>query len=147
MPIYKSGNMWSVLREVHHFLITTNSTVKANGELVMGAGIAKQARDNYPGLAAMFGGTLQLWYPDGKAGCVLYADNTFGMFQVKYDWKQPADLDLIQYSTDQLKEHALKAPHQRFALNFPGIACGGLPYEQVKPIVDALPDNVQIWTY
>ena len=40
MPIFKTGNMWTAFDETALFLLTTNSTVKRNGALVMGRGIA-----------------------------------------------------------------------------------------------------------
>lgn len=48
--------MWSAYDDADLFLITTNSTLKKNGALLMGRGIARQARDLFPGLDLALGG-------------------------------------------------------------------------------------------
>jgi hypothetical protein len=55
MPIFKTGDMWTAFDEATLFLLTTNATIKRNGALVMGRGIARQARDRFPGLDAALG--------------------------------------------------------------------------------------------
>ena len=147
MPTYKKGNMWDCLNEVDHFIITTNAIVKRNGALVMGAGIAKQARDAYPDLDVMFGSAVNLFSKDGYYGCLLWANNKWGIFQVKHHFKDEASLELITKSTQGLRNHAEQSPDQTYALNFPGIGNGKLNYDAVKPIVSTLPDNVQVWTF
>ena len=44
MPNFKTGNMWDSWDDADLFLITTNAVIKVNGELVMGRGIALEAR-------------------------------------------------------------------------------------------------------
>jgi hypothetical protein len=68
-----------------------------------------------------------------------------GAFQVKYHWKDPASLKLIQISTDQLNVVATAMPFSRFAMNFPGIGNGGLNRSEVLPIIENLPDNVYVY--
>lgn len=146
MAIYRHGNMWTVFDEVDHFLITTNSFLKQNGALVMGAGIAKQVRDTFPGIDRDIGAAIrQICGHLGRYGVLL--GNHLGVFQVKYYFVDPADLDLIRHSTNMLGRMADQAPTSSFALNFPGIGNGKLAFDDVYPIVDALPDNVQIWTF
>lgn len=48
MPRFCQGDMWSVYDDADLFLITTNSTLKKNGALAMGRGIAQQARAASP---------------------------------------------------------------------------------------------------
>jgi hypothetical protein len=55
MPQQQQGDMWSVYQEADLFLITTNATLKRNGALVIGRGIARQARDRFPGLDIALG--------------------------------------------------------------------------------------------
>ncbi len=50
MPQFCRGDMWTAYDDADLFLITTNSTLKKNGVLVMGRGIARQACDRCPGL-------------------------------------------------------------------------------------------------
>ena len=147
MPQYMKGDMWTVLGKVQWFCITTNAIVKNNGALVMGAGIARQMRDRYPGIDLACGEAVRdSTNSEGVYGFIRPRLG-LGLFQVKRHFKGSADLELIQRSTKQLHDYAAKCPGLTFALNFPGIGNGKLDYAQVKPIVDQLPDNVQIWTF
>ena len=58
MSVFMTGDMWRVFDEVDYFVITTNAIIKRNGAVVMGAGIAKQMRDKYPGIG---NGGLASW--------------------------------------------------------------------------------------
>lgn len=49
------GDMWSAYDGADLFLVTTNGVVTRDGKLVMGAGIARQARDRFPGLDEALG--------------------------------------------------------------------------------------------
>lgn len=146
MPEYRHGDMWSVLDEVDCFIITTNSTIKKDGAVVMGRGIAKQLRDREPGIDVKIGqainmeknSTNQYGFIDG---------GRYGVFQVKYFWGDPADIELIKLSTVELAIEATANPGKKYALNFPGIGNGGLPLATIKPVVDILPNNVQVWTF
>jgi len=142
MAVFMKGDMWSVFGLVDHFVITTNSTIKKNGAVVMGAGIAKQVRDKWPGIDVEIGNAI-----NGVDTYGLILGSDIGVFQVKHFWGDDADVRLIKYSTMELAMHAVANPDRTYALNFPGIGNGGLPYEVVKPIVDVLPDNVQVWTF
>ena len=51
----RQGDMWSVFSEADLFLITANATLTLQGKLVMGTGIAKEARDRFPGLDQALG--------------------------------------------------------------------------------------------
>lgn len=151
MAIFRQGDMWSVLDEVDHFIVTTNNIVKSNGALVMGAGLAKQLRDRGSinidkkyGAAVLTHGRCT---PDQVYGVILNIHDTFGAFQVKQHYKDAANTNLILFSAGMLKAFALSAPNKIFAMNFPGIGNGKLFYDEVKPIVDLLPNNVQVWTY
>ena len=152
MPIYKQGDYWSDTTD--YKLITTNSVLKKNGALVMGRGLAKQARDSIPGIDKQFGQWIQEFRNETghwTYGLLLpkpgFENADFGIFQVKYNFSEAAILELIVYSTGMLAERARNEPNKTFALNFPGIGNGGLEYDTVKPIVDLLPDNVNVWTF
>ena len=41
------GNIFDYIGKVDAICITTNGTIKSNGELVMGAGVAKEFYDKY----------------------------------------------------------------------------------------------------
>lgn len=132
-------------------VITTNSIVKGNGALVMGAGAARQVRDKVPGIDKECGsaiiarkerdtfarnqdmyGFLEVrpWTRPGKGG--------FGIFQVKRHFKSEAQIDLINYSCQTLSQwmrgNEFKCPVR---MNFPGIGNGKLKREKVEPILRA----------
>jgi len=146
MPIYKSGDMWSVLSEVDYYLVTTNSTINKNGSLVMGAGIAKQAKCLFPGIDKDAGIAVSEFPYPRKYG-LLMSDTKIGLFQVKYHWSEKANLNLIRFSTGMLMQHIKDNPGKTYALNYPGIGFGGLSVYEVKPVIGVLPNNIQIWSY
>lgn len=148
MPTYMQGDMRTVINQVDHFIVTTNSFIKTNGAVVMGRGLAKQVRDSFPGVDKALGQEIVRvtgLKQGGKYGLLL--GNPLSAFQVKYHFKDTADIELIEFSTDMLHREALVNPNKKYALNFPGIGNGKLSYDEVKPIIDELPDNVQVWTF
>ncbi len=66
MPTFQKGDMWSAYPEADLFLITTNSTLQPGNILVMGRGIAKQARERFPGLNKALG--QQIAQTCGRSG-------------------------------------------------------------------------------
>lgn len=152
--ILEKGDMWSVYGKTDLFCITTNSIIKNNGELVMGRGIALEAKNRFPliPLAAArvinknkkYG--LRILFPEYYGAD---KDQIIGLFQVKYNWKDKADLDLINYSTNELidftNDQLYYQSDLRIDLNFPGIGNGRLNRNKVLPIIEKLPDSVHVW--
>jgi len=141
------GNMWDVYDESDLFLITTNSFIKRNGALVMGAGIARQARDRFPGLDLALGRKIKHL---GKYGLIVsekWPDKKLGAFQVKYHFKDRAELNLISHSTEMLMEfiETRRLYSSKIHLNFPGIGNGKLDKDAVLRVVEVLPDCVTLW--
>jgi hypothetical protein len=141
----KLGNMWSCYSDVDNFLVTTNSIVKYDGALVMGAGIAKQCRDKFPGIDKLIGSAIK------KKGRVygLLLGRKVGLFQVKLHFKDLASIELISMSTDMLNVYARENPTKQIALNFPGIGNGNMSdhYDEILGILSVLPDNVSVWKF
>lgn len=150
--ILKTGNMWQD-SEADAILFTANSTVRKDGALVMGRGAALEAQKLFPGINKFFGEAIKVF---GKRRYgVIYRAPPFGggkyigAFQVKCNYREDADLSLIEYSTDYLLRDIradLPEPGMLFAVNFPGIGWGRLKREDVLPIISKLPDNVEIWS-
>ena len=69
----------------------------------------------------------------------------FGMFQTKYHYGDNSSIELIEFSTELLKEYSNRNPQEKIYLNYPGINHGRLKEEDVYPIIKELPDNVYIW--
>lgn len=144
--IIKYGDMWSRFEEVDHFYITTNATIRKDGALVMGRGIARQAKQRLKGIDFLLGREIQNvgeLYGLIRAG----SPTPVGGFQVKYHWSDKADPALIAYSAIKLREEALRFADQSFCLNYPGIGNGRLRVAEVAPILEVLPDNVEVWAY
>jgi hypothetical protein len=150
MAEFRNGDMWSAYPEADLFLITTNSTI-TNGALVMGQGIARQARDHFPGLDKALGRhILNTCGSLGQYGLLVssrWPTAKLGAFQVKTHYDKPASLALIQHSTAALCAWCAAHPTALVCLNFPGIGNGRLLREQVLPIIEQLPANVTIWEY
>ena len=148
MPKFEFGNVWNEHQNTDAFLITTNSYIRNDGELVMGRGIAKESKDLFEGLPLALGNKIEKRCGHlGTYGIFPSGQNKIVAFQVKTHFKNDAELGLIENSAGQLSKVAKKYSDKRFDLNFPGIGWGGLNEEKVKPILKPLPDNVHIWRF
>lgn len=134
------GDMWVYEgRENFILLITTNGTIKKDGTGVMGRGNALEAAIRYPDLPRLLGFSLSC-----RGNVVSLLQSGLYSFPVKHHWREAADLDLIKASTKRLEKIARENPHKRYVLPRPGCGNGNLKWEQVKPIVAKLPDNVLV---
>ena len=151
-PIYKIGNMWDKLSECDLFCITTNGTLRGDGKLVMGRGIAFQSIKHFPSIQSVAGHHIRQFNETHKTAPIPYGllilkefEPSIGLFQVKYNWWEPAQCKLIEWSTSKLRQLALDHPTKKIMLNFPGIGNGKLTQAEVRPIIDGLPSNVEVW--
>lgn len=146
--ILEKGNMWSVFFDTDIFMITTNPIRRKDGAVVMGRGIALEAKTKFPTLPYDFGEQLEK-YPHLKSiGPIGNYDGVpIYYFMVKSHWREPASLEIIQKSVAALNYWGDIADlyEQRIDLNFPGIGNGKLKKEDVLPLLQTLPDNVHIW--
>ena len=151
MPHFQRGDLWTAFAPTNLFLITTNSTIRKDGALIMGRGIAQQARDRFPGLDVVLGKQiLSLCGQKGQYGLLVsprWPESKLGAFQVKGHYSQPASLKLIHHSTTRLCEWCTAHPDAQVVLNFPGIGNGSLCREVVLPIIAQLPKQVTVWEY
>lgn len=136
------GNLWEPRFAAPPFWrgITTNGAVKANGDCVMGRGVAKQAMLLFPNLARELGDRIHR-AGNRPATFVLYR---IFSFPVKHHWSEPADPKLIEESAEELALLADLWKDQTFILPRPGCGNGGLHWEMVQPLLLDLPDNVWI---
>lgn len=153
MPIYEFGNMWAAYDQSSLFLVTANAYIRKDGALVMGRGIAKEAKERFPGIDHAYGALItKAKNPTGGYGVLLpsdiQADHKVGLFQVKHHFRSRASRRLISLSRAVLWAMAIKElAGMRIDLNFPGIGNGQLAVDQVKPMIDVLPRNVHIWRF
>ena len=144
MPKFIEKDIWLDFDELDYVCVTTNSTIKTNGNLCMGKGIAKQAANHCPHLPTIFGQLIKLKNKENSIYGLL-AYQKYIAFQTKIDWKNTSPLYVIANSLDKLTRLALKYPNNVFGLPYPGINNGGLTKDQVYPLLKQLPSNVIVY--
>lgn len=119
--------------------ITTNGVIKANGEAVMGAGIAKEADLRYY-VAAQLGDKLKTngnhCYNLGS-----YDGKTLVSFPTKHDWRNDSDIDLIKQSCKELVQLADQNGWNAVLLPPVGCGCGKLDFNTVKAMLEQVLDD------
>lgn len=139
-----TGDLWAYPADVR--VITTNGTVKKNGECVMGRGCAWEAKQKYPGIAASLGLHIQTY--GNIAGVIITPDAIPPInapwiisFPVKHNWYEKADLALIKDSAQRLASwNASRGPYT-VVLPRPGCGNGHLKWEDVRPVLAPILDN------
>ena len=136
-----TGNIWDYYDKGNWIVITTNGTVKANGEAVMGRGVALQAKERFPGLALTLGKIIA----DSGNNVHWTALPKLIYFPVKYQWWGRADLNLIERSCKELVDlvdHIGVMPICYMVR--PGCGNGGLDWKDVKPILEKYLDRKSV---
>lgn len=150
------GNLWDSPDDL--ILVTTNSYIRNDGALVMGRGAALELKNRFSGidhelgwLVSKYGerSNLGIRYGLILAGIINWSSYSrlYGIFQVKYHFKDKANLELIDYSTKYLVNWCESWPNMKVSMNFPGIGYGQLSREEVLPIISILSDNVTVYEY
>ena len=138
--IDKAGDLWSEPADFR--VITTNGSIRRNGQAVMGRGCAKEAAEKFPNLPRLLGSEL------ARKGNVVhffareYLNSAFGLFTfpVKHQWMETADPRLIARSVADFQRHLLESA--TYVMPRPGCGNGKLPWAQVRSLLAPLPDNV-----
>ena len=133
-------------RENVAIVFGSNLSIKKDGTNVMGAGLAKQLKDAYPGIEKAHGDVLKEfkgvqnipYYHKGSKDPIVVA------FPVKKHWSENAIPSLIERSCHELKEIACENKKMTFLWAFPGIGNGKLDPDEVLKIIQkvGMPDNV-----
>jgi hypothetical protein len=132
------GNLWTYPADVR--VITTNGTVKKNGECVMGRGCAFEAKQKWSDVPKMLGahlerlGNIPMRFPD-NLGLTLVS------FSVKHHWHQKADVTLIQVSARILSAWADLNKWQSIVMPRPGCGNGGLDWKRVSKLLEPILDD------
>ena len=130
-------NLWMTPADA--LCITTNGTVKNNGECVMGRGCAAEAKCAFPAIAKELGDHIRR---DGNhVGVLMGPDPYIISFPVKHQWWEEADPNLIRQSTGELVELADARGWQQVVLPRPGCGNGRLNWADVKPILEERLDD------
>ena len=150
------GNIWDHYQNYQAICCTCNEIVKTNGELVMGAGIAKQFNQKFRGLAKDWGERLLLL--EKRRGCkpliMIKHPGTLFMidkskvykypkhpyivyFKTKYHWQDPSPLELIKRSMDELCDYIDLLDWEKVLLPAPGCSNGNLDWNKdVYPAIE-----------
>jgi len=130
--------------------IPTNGIVRANGELVMGAGLALAAKKKWPEIARTLGVAVK------RFGNGVHLMNTFQSkgqevsknefcyvlsFPTKNHWRDKSSLELITKSCEQLLAFVDKWGVKQVMLPVVGCGLGNLKWEEVEPILDKYLDD------
>ena len=123
--------------------IPTNGVVR-NGKLVMGAGVAKEAKKKYPSLPEIFGRGVEERGNVPIFATPLGGESVFS-FPTKNHYNNNSDINLITGSAAILAMKALAFSECDFVLPRPGVGLGNLSWEEVRiPLLTLLPDNVYV---
>lgn len=143
MMKYDYGDMWNAYNEADLFCITTSASLNRQKHLIMGKGIAAEAKKRFPDLP-------QRWGPCAKFnptyGLIALPDTKLAAFQTKLTWDANAQPQLIAQSVAALVEWCKAHPNAAVQLPYPGIGYGGLSEREVFPLLAPLkPYNVTVW--
>lgn len=145
MILVENRSIWESSADL--VVVTTNSSINKYGELIMGRGAAKEAKDRFPLLPKVAGEVVRNLKRMSMNDYGFVFFNCFrlpAIFQVKHSFYDKAKLGLIKISTKMLNDFALKNREKSISMNFPGIGYGGLGKEEILPIISVLPDNVSV---
>jgi hypothetical protein len=129
-----------------------NSEVNSSGDLIMGAGIAKQAKKNIPGIEFTLGSMVRKMN-NPFYGCIVL-DNfqnhegvrqVVGVLQTKYTWRAKSNILLVRRSLADLFFYMTSNPTMSVDMVMPGVGLGGLDESEILPIMQLFPDTVTVW--
>jgi len=137
-----TGDIWEI--ESDWICIPTNAEYKMDGKAVMGAGLARQAREKIPNCDSILGHWLRKHgnhvVPIGVHH-VTQRRQVVLAFPTKMAWRDPSPLGLIQQSCNELRvlwQAVLQSKGIRTKVSLPRIGCGlgGASWEEIKPIAE-----------
>ncbi len=142
-----TGDIWTYHAGGDWIVITTNGFVKRDGSAVMGRGVALQAKRRFWNLADWLGFQIR----SSGNHCHVYTGQhptesgfrTFGLitFPVKRNWRERADVVLIERSCKELVDIADSEHLKEVYMVRPGCSNGKLDWEDVKPILEKYLDD------
>jgi len=137
--IEMKGNIWDFYRKdpEAYICITTNGFVKNNGECVMGAGVAKEAKEKFKGLAKNLGSLIK----ENGNNVYMFSDLRIFSFPTKHIWSENSDIKLIKKSAEQLMKYLENYKVPRIYLPRPGCGNGKLKWKDVRPIIENILDD------
>jgi len=125
-------NIWNIHKEGCIVCITTNGVTKPNTELVMGRGVALQAKQIFPDISYKLGNLVR------KNGnhCFFLEQERVISFPTKNHWKNKSEVSLIKRSCLELNDIIEQNNLDAVYLPKPGCSNGGLNWEFVKKQIE-----------
>lgn len=122
--ILEKGNILDITNAPIY--IPTNLALRKDGSAVMGAGLAKKARDMCPTLEAILGQRIREGHD-----CTTHLHSNVYAFPTKYDWRDKSDLKLVEKSAYEARK---LTPEGGCFPAWPGCGLGGLPVQEVSSL-------------
>ena len=133
---YVNGNLWD-FHSTGPVCITTNGVIKKDNTLVMGAGIALQAKERFPSIPGTLADLVRVY---GNHTFYLTVENLFS-FPTKDNWWERSDIDLIVRSSKQLVDITDRMGFAQVYLPKPGCANGQLSWPVVNKVISDILDD------
>jgi O-acetyl-ADP-ribose deacetylase (regulator of RNase III) len=129
------GDLWKYPAQYRAFL--TNGIVTKDGLLVMGAGVAKQAKERYPHLPAALGRMVKAL---GNRPFLMEAEGLIS-FPTKHNWRDQSDVELIRRSAVKVVDLVDRVRARSVAMPRPGCGLGNLDWADVKKVIGPILDD------
>lgn len=133
---YTNGNLWN-FHSLGPVCITTNGIIKKDNTLVMGAGVALQAKQRFPDVPGTLADLVRKY---GNRAFYLLGSNLFS-FPTKHDWKDKSDINLIAQSCHDVVDITNRMLFKRVFLPKPGCANGQLDWAEVNAVISSILDD------
>lgn len=133
------GNIWDYHNQGYFITITTNGEVDRNNHAIMGAGIAKQAKEKFPSLPNTLGTSLM------TKGNIPFLFPEFRIITLptKEEWRKPSDLTLIVDSCKTLVDIVNNFSSIPIPIYLPKPGChnGSQLWKVVKEVINPILDD------
>lgn len=132
------GDLWRLKADA--YVITTNFSVRKDGQAVMGRGCALEAKQQWPDVAIILGALNRIEHKVHLLR-VIREDRFLISYPVKFRWFEKAEMGLVVTGARDLAEIIDALEVKTVAMPRPGCGNGGLDWETVKPEIERLLDN------
>lgn len=128
-----NGDIWDFHKQGYWIVIPTNIVCKQNGEAVMGAGLALEAKQRFPLLPTLLGEKIR--EKDTLDVVFFFNNEKIVTLPTKYHWREKSNLPLMEQGIIDLAYSKVHAS----PIYLPQLGCGNgnLDWEtQVEPIME-----------
>lgn len=132
-------------------VVTANASIDREGCLVMHQGDELEAARRIPGIERLCASVIQARSKHDVYGFLPIKPSRpvekiigFGIFQVKKNWNDCADPQIIDYSMECLRRYVTANRGLKIRMNYPGVGEGGLAAHEIAPLIEPLPENVTV---